>query len=547
MVQLGQIALSILSLTGWLDRPVSPSLDLLLGKGPAIHPQTPPAVSKSIAIVGAGSGGLAVLKTLLDLPEEVRASWDIALYDQRRDVGGLWLEDPNPPHPPTLPETPLYPRLRTNTPHPTMTYPGFTFPPKTPLFPTYEYVQQYHADFATTYNLTSHIHLNHTVLAAGWNGTREEGKWVVDIGRTDVPEQVVRKSFDHLIVANGHNHYPRIPHWPGEDEWLANTPIGSPKREILHSIFYRYPERYINRTVVIVGGGASGRDAALQVGPLTETYQSLKEGAYPPDGAKVTVKPPISHFTSEAVVFIDGTSLPSVDALILATGYEFRVPFLTRIPRNSGIKSPALITDPATYANSTTARVLTSNLRYIFPLYEHIFSLAPQYPPTALSFVGLPVLIANCPSDRAQSLLISHAIADPSILPSRTDMFGKLVEREGKLRELNLDPYVVGHKMQGGDNEAQAYQNSLVRYLKQVGSLPDDGVDYVEPWRRMARNESILLSRAWSRVENLKEADRWLDGIETEDEWADLMYRLADWQAQWEEQHGKGVDRYAAA
>lgn len=46
--------------------------------------------SKSIAIVGAGSAGLAILKTLLDLPYEVRQEWDIVLYEQRRQVGGVW-------------------------------------------------------------------------------------------------------------------------------------------------------------------------------------------------------------------------------------------------------------------------------------------------------------------------------------------------------------------------------------------------------------------------------------------------------------------------
>ena len=112
------------------------------------------------------------------------------------------------------------------------------------------------------------------------------------------------------------------------------------------------------------------------------------------------------------------------------------------------------------------------------------------------------------------------------------------------LRQLGLDPYIVGHKMQGGDSEAQQYQNRLVRYLKKVGKLPDDGIDYVEPWRKMARNESQLLARAWQRVESTGEQQKWLDGIETEQEWADLMYKLADWQAQWEQQHGKAADVY---
>ena len=126
-------------------------------------------------------------------------------------------------------------------------------------------------------------------------------------------------------------------------------------------------------------------------------------------------------------------------------------------------------------------------------------------------------------------------------------MFAKLLEREGNLRERGYDPYVAGHRMVRGDNEAQAYQNSLVRYLKDVGKLPDDGKDYVEPWRVMARNESLLLARGWSRVESLGEQHKWLDGVETEDEWADLLARLRVWEVKWEEEHGKGVDFFAAA
>ena len=95
--------------------------------------------------------------------------------------------------------------------------------------------------------------------------------------------------------------------------------------------------------------------------------------------------------------------------------------------------------------------------------------------------------------------------------------------------------------MVGGDNEAQAYQNSLVRYLKQVGKLPNDGVDYVEPWRVMARQEAQLLSRAWSRVESLGEQEKWLKDVDTEEEWADVMHRLAAWQGDWEDRGGKGV------
>ncbi|KAL0072454.1 hypothetical protein AAF712_000217 [Marasmius tenuissimus] len=488
--------------------------------------------TKSIAIVGAGSAGLAILKTLLGLPEDVRSGWEFVLYEQRREVGGVWLPDPNTPQPPILPETPLYPQLITNTPHPTMTYPGFPFPPNTSLFPGHEYVEQYHVDFASHYNLTRYIRFNHTVHAVGWLGNSTHGQWDLEAHYTHENQHtdVIRRKHDNLIVANGHNHYPRVPDWNGIGDWLSNPRPDHSKRDFIHSIFYRGPERYRNVTVLIVGNGASGRDAALQVGRVAKkTYQSLREGANPTPGANVTAKPAISHFNSTSIVFTDGSSLESVDAVISATGYNFLVPFLTRTPSDSsGI--PALATSPETDQNCTTATSLITNLNYIFPLYQHIFSLSPRLPPTALSFIGLPILIANCPSDTAQSLLLAHAIADPSVLPSREHMLEDLIQRENRLRSLGYDPYKVGHRQVGGDNEAQNYQDELVDYLKSRKKLPNDGKKFVEQWRRDARRRSDLLKRGWDRVVASEDTDSWLKGVESEDDWADLMERLAEWE-----------------
>ncbi|TBU25501.1 FAD/NAD(P)-binding domain-containing protein [Dichomitus squalens] len=499
--------------------------------------------AKSIAIVGAGSGGLAILKTIFDLPEDVRRDWEVVLYEQRRNVGGVWLPDPPGalPRYPELPESPTYPLLHTNTPHPTMTYIGFPYPPNTPLFPTWDHVQQYHAAYAEHHNVSQYIHARHRVAAANWIGSAKGGEWEVEVHvqdperHTDVdePVRIFKKSFDHLVVANGHNHYPNIPQWDGTDEWLVNTPAGTPQREIIHSIYYRRPERYAGRTVVIVGAGASGRDAALQVGKLARvTYQSLRPGNDPTPGAKVVPKPPIAHFNRTSVVFEDGSALHDVDALILGTGYEFRVPFLS--PPHSSV----LAVDKHTTLNSTTARTLVTNLRYIFPTHRHIFALHPDIPPTALAFIGLPVLVANCPSDIAQSLLVAHAIANASILPPREQLINELVAREDKLRAEGLDPYYVGHRLVAEAESDHEYQDAVVQYLKDVGALPEDGKKFVEPWRRIGRDNSRLLGRAWERVKERREENKWLEGVRTEDEWADLMSRLTEWQRAYEEEHG---------
>src|SRR5258708_3665374 len=108
---------------------VSPNL---FSKTPQVSLQA--TNDKRIAIVGAGAGGLGVLKAIHDLPSEVKSQWIIDVYEQRHDVGGIWcvcplcnrtimnsqdrLPDPAPQGP-ELPETPLYPRLVTNLAVPT--------------------------------------------------------------------------------------------------------------------------------------------------------------------------------------------------------------------------------------------------------------------------------------------------------------------------------------------------------------------------------------------------------------------------------------------
>jgi cation diffusion facilitator CzcD-associated flavoprotein CzcO len=52
---------------------------------------TPDVPDKRIAIVGGGTSGIVMLKTLIDdLPKDVTRTWEIVLFEQRDDVGGIW-------------------------------------------------------------------------------------------------------------------------------------------------------------------------------------------------------------------------------------------------------------------------------------------------------------------------------------------------------------------------------------------------------------------------------------------------------------------------
>ncbi|KAL0951308.1 hypothetical protein HGRIS_008015 [Hohenbuehelia grisea] len=479
--------------------------------------------TKSIAIVGAGDGGLAMLKTLLDFPNSTRGTWDITLFDQRHDVGGVWLPELHPVSPPDVPETPLYPLLKTNTPVPSMTYPGFPFAEGTPLYPRHEHIQRYLSQFARHYGLYPYMRFNHSVTSTVWVGNSTVGRWNITYEHSDgTGRRVGYKLADHLVVASGNNHYPHVVAWPGQDKWLE----GAPGREILHSVYYRNPEKYTNKTVVVVGYGASGRDAVLQISAVARkvylSLRSIPERWQEPIPEGVEIKPQISHFTRRGVVFNDSSSL-EVDAILSATGYEVRVPFLSR--------GNALATDANIHSNETYTQGLTTNLRYLFPLYRHIVSLCPNHAPRALAFIGLPIFIANAPSDGAQSLLVAHMIANSSATPSRDDALRELATYEEYLRREGYDPYTRGHRLING--EGSDYQDGVVRLLKERGVIPNDGRPYVEQWRRDIEKYQYM-KRGWKRVEELGVADEWLRGVRTETQWSDLMKRLDQWQKEYE-------------
>ncbi|KAH7928545.1 FAD/NAD(P)-binding domain-containing protein [Leucogyrophana mollusca] len=479
---------------------------------------------KSIAVVGAGTAGLAALKTLLDLPEHIRKDWEIVLFEQRSNVGGLWLPDPHDAHPPDLPETPLYPLLHTNIPVPTMTPPGFPFPPNTALFPSHDRVEQYHQDYAQHFNLYPYIRLNHTVASSSWIGDSTAGHWDVVVRNHEQEE--LRKSFDHLIVANGHFHYPHVPHFNGQEDWLAGSPSTSQSREILHALWYRLPSRYVNQTVLVIGSGPSSQDLASQIAPFAKTTYHSVRGKFAPANGKVVTVPEVSHFTSDAVVFVDGSTVTDIDSVLLGTGYDIRIPFLEA--------SGELSVLPNAHSNETYLQGLVTNMRYIFPLHEHIFSLSPSYPTSALAFIGQPVMGYNFPSDTVQGTLVAHVLANSSLLPPREDMLRQLAVREENMRLAGFDPYYVGHRMIYQDTFD--YQDSLMEYLKQQGAIPQDGKKYVEKWRREAKNDQCM-KRGWKRIEQLGIEEVWLQGVESEEDWVELMVRVNEWQHSWEAQN----------
>ena len=228
--------------------------------------------TKRIAIVGMGAGGITSLRGLMTVPEDMRQGWEITAFDGREAVGGLWVPQDNPPAPPVLPATPLYPNLRTNGPHIATTVPNLPLPPNTPLLAPRAKVLEY---WQGIYNATplpaSHLYLRHSVVKAEWMGNSDRGSW--KLTATDLVSNLTRSFiFDHLLVAPGVNRFPRIPYLEGQEKWIAAGKV------LFHCMWYRDPKPFTGKTALVVGGGPSGLDMARHLLKVAKKVSSFKIG-----------------------------------------------------------------------------------------------------------------------------------------------------------------------------------------------------------------------------------------------------------------------------
>ena len=114
----------------------------------------------------------------------------------------------------------------------------------------------------------------------------------------------------------------------------------------------------------------------------------------------------------------------------------------------------------------------------------------------------------------------------------REVLLKNLTAFEGRLASEGFDVYHLGHSMNFVSYTNIEYQDSLIAHLRAQGPVPqhDRGYIFAEPWRTRARRKTLELRRILREIESWGEEEvrQWLDGVETEGEWADLMDRLLE-------------------
>jgi hypothetical protein len=195
-------------------------------------------------VLGAGSSGLAVAKNL----------WQLGIpFDclEREDtLGGNWCYG--------KPFSSVYESTHLISSKPLTEYSDFPMPEEYPDYPSHEQVWKYLDAYARHFGLLEHIEFN----AAVERVEPSESGWEVRLIRGE------SRHYRGVVIANGHNWDPQWPTYPGEFAGIS-----------LHSSQYKTPDVLRGRRVLVVGGGNSGCDIAVEAAQnAAKCFHSVRRG-----------------------------------------------------------------------------------------------------------------------------------------------------------------------------------------------------------------------------------------------------------------------------
>ncbi len=206
-----------------------------------------------VAIIGAGSSGIAALKGLRD------RGIDAVAFEASDRIGGNWVFGNRNGM------SAAYRQLFINTSRDRMEYADFPMPKSLPDFPHHTQIAEYFDAYADHFGLREHIRFETRVERA----VREDDRtWALTLGDGSV------ERFDMLLVANGHHWDPRWPEpaFPGSDTF-AGTQI--------HAHDYRDDELFRDKDVVVLGMGNSAMDLAVESSYVARnTYLAARSGVW---------------------------------------------------------------------------------------------------------------------------------------------------------------------------------------------------------------------------------------------------------------------------
>jgi dimethylaniline monooxygenase (N-oxide forming) len=332
-------------------------------------------VTAKVCIIGAGASGIASAQVL------AAHGIEFDCFEMGSDLGGNWrYQNDNG-------VSGGYESLHLNSSKRHTEFAAYPMPDHYPAYPSQEQVLAYFEDYVSHFGLREMITFNTEVISVVPTG-QAEGRFEVTLrGRYSDVDEV--RSYDHVLVCNGHHWAPR---WPQPAFAGVETFTG----EQMHAHQYRTPEVFIGKRVLVLGIGNSAADISVESSRMAAaTFLAMRRGAHvmpkfvmgrplddltkwplnasplgiqkiiarimlrlnvgkpahfglpEPDHAPleahptvssellsrlghgdISVKPNVARFEGNNVHFVDGSS-EQIDLVVYCTGYHISFPFLS--------------------------------------------------------------------------------------------------------------------------------------------------------------------------------------------------------------------------
>jgi len=185
-------------------------------------------------VIGAGPGGLAAARWLSEfgIPFEI--------LERQRDVGGIWdIETPG---------APMYESAHFISSRTLSAFRDLPMPESYPDYPSHRQVLEYLRAYADRHGVRQRAEFGREVARVR-PATGDDGPgpaWVVELADGE------RRRYAGVVVASGLQWTPKLPEIPGTFEGQR-----------IHASAYRSPAIAAGRRVLVVGGGNSGCDIAV--------------------------------------------------------------------------------------------------------------------------------------------------------------------------------------------------------------------------------------------------------------------------------------------
>uniref|UniRef100_A0A0B7AE17 Flavin-containing monooxygenase n=1 Tax=Arion vulgaris TaxID=1028688 RepID=A0A0B7AE17_9EUPU len=448
---------------------------------------------KRVAIIGAGASGLPAIKACLD-------EGLVPVCFERTDaLGGLWryTDDPIEGQGSVMKSTVI------NTSKEMMSYSDFPIPQQYPIYMHNTQVYEYFKEYASKFDLVKYIRYHHEVLTV--RKTQDfaaSGQW--DVAHRDINSgEVVRETFDGVLVCTGHHADKHLPTFPGMSDFQG---------QIVHSHDYRKPDGFEDKRVLVIGIGNSGGDVAVELSRrASQVFLSTRRGTWilnrvsykgrPSDmqnSSRVTkfifgrlpfladaiqkrkmnqridhdlyrlrpdygpfnqhplvnddmpnriicgsikIKTDVKRFTSTGVEFVDGTFEDNIDVVILATGYSFGFSFLDK----------------------QVVDVQDNKVE----LYKYMYQ--PELEKKTLAVIGcFQPLGAIMPISEIQCRLATRVIKGDNVLPSKEEMW----------RDIRLKEDAIAKRYT--KSRRHTIQVDYIGFMDEIAELVGCSVDYLD-------------------------------------------------------------------